>query len=103
VPADRSTSWHLYIIRLELERLSCDRAAFVEALAAAGIGVSVHFIPLHLHPFYRDTFNYAPDDFPVALREYSRVISLPVYSKMTDDDVDRVIAAVVRTVRANRR
>jgi perosamine synthetase len=103
VPADRSTSWHLYIIRLELERLGCDRAAFVDALAAAGIGVSVHFIPLHLHPFYRDTFNYAPEDFPVALREYSRAISLPVYSKMTDGDVDRVIAAVLRTVRVNRR
>jgi perosamine synthetase len=100
---DRSTSWHLYIVRLNLDRLRCDRSQFIEALNREEIGTSVHFIPLHLHPYYRDTYGHRPSDFPVAFREYQRAISLPIYSRMTDDDVDRVTDAVCRTIDRNRR
>ena len=103
VPAYSTHAWHLYMLRLRLERLSIDRAEFVERLREHKIGVSVHFIPLHLHPYYRDKYGYAPDDFPVAYREYMREISLPIYPSMSDDDVDSVIAAVADIVAAHRR
>jgi len=67
---------------------------FIERMAERGIGTSVHFIPLHLHPYWRDRYGFKPEDFPVALDCYRRAVSLPVYSKMTDDDVERVIKAV---------
>jgi dTDP-4-amino-4,6-dideoxygalactose transaminase len=88
-------AWHLYMLRLNLERLSIDRAAFINELKQRRIGASVHFIPLHLHPYYRQTYGYHPADFPVAYREYLREISLPIYSRMTDDDVTDVIDAVL--------
>jgi len=103
VPLYSTHAWHLYMLRLHLERLSIDRAAFVEQLRGRKIGVSVHFIPLHAHPYYRDQYGYVPKDFPVAYREYMREISLPIYSTMSDDDVDFVIAAVADVVAANRR
>ncbi|HVK76159.1 MAG TPA: DegT/DnrJ/EryC1/StrS family aminotransferase, partial [Kofleriaceae bacterium] len=87
-------AWHLYMLRLHLDRLGLDRAAFVTELKRRNIGASVHFIPLHLHPYYRETYGYRPEDFPVAWREYQREVSLPIYSRMTDADVDDVIAAV---------
>ena len=92
-PGDQH-AWHLYILRLNLDRLRIDRARFIEELKARKIGVSVHFIPLHLHPYYRQTYGYKPEDFPVAYREYLRMISLPIYSKMSDQDVEDVIGAV---------
>ena len=88
-------AWHLYMLRLNLEQLTVDRARFLEELKALGIGCSVHFIPLHIHPYYRDLYGYKPNDFPIAYREYLREISLPIYSKMTDEDVQRVIDAVI--------
>ncbi|MDQ2914204.1 MAG: DegT/DnrJ/EryC1/StrS aminotransferase family protein [Chloroflexota bacterium] len=103
VRADRTTSWHLYVLRLHLDRLRCDRAQFIQSLAGDGVGVSVHFIPLHLHPYYRDAYGHVPDDFPVANREYHRALSLPIYSRMSDSDVNRVIAAVEKSVVAYRR
>jgi dTDP-4-amino-4,6-dideoxygalactose transaminase len=92
-------SWHLYALRLELQRISIDRSRFVEELRTRNIGASVHFIPLHLHPYYRDTYGFKPDDFPVANREYQREVSIPIYSAMTDDDVRDVIEAVVDVAR----
>ena len=83
------------MLRLNLVHLSIDRAQFIEALKQRNIGVSVHFIPLHLHPYYRETYGYQPDDFPVAYREYLREISLPLYSKMSDTDMQDVIDAVL--------
>jgi dTDP-4-amino-4,6-dideoxygalactose transaminase len=97
-PAGDQHAWHLYMLRLRLERLRSDRAAFVEALKAENIGVSVHFIPLHVHPYYRETYGYRPEDFPVAYREYLREVSLPIYSRMTERDVDDVIRAVIEVV-----
>ena len=92
-------AWHLYPLRLELEKLTIDRARFVEELRARNIGTSVHFIPLHLHPYYQDTYGLRPDDFPVATSEYYREVSLPIYSAMTDEDVGDVIEAVTDVVR----
>lgn len=97
IPTDRTDSqhaWHLYMLRLNPAHLAVDRAQFVNALKERGIGSSVHFIPLHLHPYYRDTYGYQPDDFPVAYQQFQREISLPIYSKMRDSDVQRVIEAV---------
>jgi len=101
-PPDGQHAWHLYILRLNLERLRIDRAQFVAELKALNIGVSVHFIPLHLHPYYRETYGYKPEDLPVAYREYQRIISLPIYSKMTNQDVEDVIEAVCQIVEQNR-
>jgi len=95
-------SWHLYVLRLRPDRLTIDRARFIEELRARNIGTSVHFIPLHLHPYYRDTFKLQPDAFPVANREYQRALSLPIYSSMNDDDVTDVIEAVKDVVRTFR-
>lgn len=105
-PPDRpyvQHAWHLYQLRLHLDRLTITRDAFIQALSAANIGTSVHFIPLHLHPFYRDTYHLAPEDFPAATQAYQREISLPIYPGMTDDDVADVIAAVRDIVEAHRR
>lgn len=102
-PAYSTHAWHLYMLRLHLDRISIDRAAVVERLRERNIGVSVHFIPLHVHPYYRDTYGYTPEDFPVANREYRREISLPIYPTMSDDDVQSVIAAVADVVSTSRR
>ena len=96
-------AWHIYALRLNLERLTIDRARFIEELQARRIGTSVHFIPIHLHPYYRDKYGYRPDDFPVACREYWRLVSLPIYPRMTDDDVQDVIDAVADVVEKHRR
>src|SRR2546421_1172177 len=76
-------AWHLYLLRLRTERLAISRDAFIQELTKANIGTSVHFIPLHLHPFYRDTYQLAADDFPAALDAYRRGIFLPIYPRMT--------------------
>jgi dTDP-4-amino-4,6-dideoxygalactose transaminase len=102
-PPDGQHSWYLYMLRLNLDTLAIDRARFFEELRARKIGASVHFIPLHCHPYYRDKFGYKPEDFPIAHREYKREISLPIYSKMTDDDVRDVIEAVTDIVGRFRR
>jgi dTDP-4-amino-4,6-dideoxygalactose transaminase len=95
-------AWHLYLLRLNLEALTIDRAQFFEELKKRQIGASVHFIPLHLHPYYRDLFHFRPQDFPVAYREYQRVLSLPIYSKMTDQDADDVMEAVLAIAAGHR-
>jgi len=88
-------AWHLYMLRLNLESLNINRAQFYDELKKRNIGASVHFIPLHIHPYYRDLYGYKPEDFPVAYREYMREISLPIYSKMSKEDVQDVIDAVI--------
>lgn len=92
-------AWHLYPLRLRLDRFRIDRSAFIEELRAMGIGSSVHFIPLHLHPHYRESFGYRPEDFPVASRIYPELVSLPLYSAMTDGEVERVCEAVATLCR----
>ncbi|WP_069470438.1 DegT/DnrJ/EryC1/StrS family aminotransferase [Candidatus Marithrix sp. Canyon 246] len=90
-----SHAWHLYVIQLDLATI--DRNTFIERMAAAGIGTSVHFIPLHLQTYWRDRYDLKAEDFPVALDVYNRAVSLPIYPCMSDDDVDRVITQV-RTI-----
>ena len=97
------SAWHLYVLRLNPDRLTIDRARFIEELKARNIGTSVHFIPIHLHPYYRDKYGYKPQDFPVAYREYQRIISLPLNLCMSDHDVEDVIEAVTDVVATYRR
>ncbi len=100
---DVQHAWHLYVIQLELERLSINRRDFIEALRQKNIGTSVHFIPLHLHPYYRNTFGYKPEDFVNASSVFERIIPLPMYPKMTDADVNDVVEAVRSIVEEHRR
>lgn len=100
-PAVRSgvnPAWHLYPIRLDLEKLSADRAQVFRALRAENIGVNVHYIPAHLHPYYRERFGYGGGEFPVAEDAYGRLISLPMFHAMSDQDVRDVIAAVAKVL-----
>jgi len=96
-------AWHLYVIQLELERLRIDRRDFVEALRENNVGTSVHFIPLHLHPYYRNRYGCRPEYFPNASTVFERIISLPIYPGMTGADVDDVVEAVRGIVEEHRR
>ena len=96
-------AWHLYVIQLDLEQLKIGRNEFIDNLKKYNIGCSVHFIPLHLHPYYRDTFGYRPEDFPVASSVFERIISLPLYPKMTEADVETVIGVVKDLIQEYRR
>lgn len=86
-------SWHLYVIRLN-SSAKISRDSFIEQMADKGIGCSVHYIPLHIQPYWRDTYNIKPNDFPCALAAYEQVVSLPIYTKMTEADQERVIQSV---------
>lgn len=98
--ADEVHAWHLYPLRLHLDRVKVTRADTIDRLGEAGVGTSVHFIPLHLHPYYRRTYGYAPDDLPVAKLQYEREISLPIYPDLTDDDVDYVVERLAAIIGA---
>ncbi|MFZ0731076.1 MAG: DegT/DnrJ/EryC1/StrS family aminotransferase [Candidatus Sulfotelmatobacter sp.] len=94
VPQNRTTSWHLYILRLNLDRLRIDRNQFIQELAERGVSTSVHFIPLHLQPVYQRDFGYKAGDYPNAEREFRRSLSLPIYSGMRDQEIEYVISCV---------
>jgi dTDP-4-amino-4,6-dideoxygalactose transaminase len=96
-------AWHLYVIQLNSQRLHIARNEFIDALKEKNIGTSVHFIPLHIHPYYRNTFGYQPQDFPNASGVFERIISLPIYPKMTELDVQNVVTAVKDIVKKYRR
>jgi dTDP-4-amino-4,6-dideoxygalactose transaminase len=95
--AGAGSAWHLYILRLNLDRLGINRSMFIEEMRTQGVGCSVHFIPIPLHPYYRKTLEMR-DPCTRALEEYPRLVSLPLNSRMTDDDVDCVIEAVKSVV-----
>ncbi len=97
-PADnnRILSWHLFPLRLRTQLLTTSRNAFKEELQQEGVGTSVHWRPLHLHPYYRETFGWQPENFPVATSLWERSISLPIFSRMTDEQVDHVVDCVKR-------
>lgn len=90
-------SWHLYVLRLGSET-NISRERFIELMAERGVGCSVHFIPLHLHPYWRDTYGLKPEDFPNTIHAYERAVSLPLYTKMSDEDAARVVTAVKETL-----
>lgn len=87
-------AWHLYVLRLNQGALAIDRNQMIEELAARNIGTSVHFIPIHLHSYYAKKYDWQPKDFPVALQNFERMLSLPLSPKMSDQDVADVIEAV---------
>jgi perosamine synthetase len=93
----------LYVIQLDLNRFRISRNAFIEALKKYGVGTSVHFMPLHLHPYYRTRFGFTPADFPVASSAFERIVSLPIYSRMTASDISYVTEAVRTVVTEYRR
>jgi dTDP-4-amino-4,6-dideoxygalactose transaminase len=95
---DRSTSWHLYVLRLRLDLLTGDRNSFVQALQRRGVACSVHFIPLHLHPFYQREYGYRAGRFPRAEEEYRASLSLPIFPDMTEEEIRYVISSVTETI-----
>ena len=98
VRTDADPAWHLYPIRLNLERLSANRAQIFRALRAENIGVNVHYIPVHCHPYYRDRFGYQGGEYPIAEDAYERLISLPMFHAMSDEDADDVIHALRKVI-----
>jgi len=95
---DVNPAWHLYPIRLDLTRLAAGRAQVFQALRAENVGVNVHYIPVHRHPYYRDRFGYTGGEYPVAEAAYECLISLPMFHGMTDSDIDDVIRALGKVV-----
>jgi dTDP-4-amino-4,6-dideoxygalactose transaminase len=95
-------AWHLFVMRLRPGILSIDRDEFLARLSH-DIGTSVHFIPIHMHPYYRDTYGYRPEDFPVACENYARMFSLPLHAGLRDDEIDQVINRVLEVVATHRR
>jgi len=96
-------AWHLYVIQVQPERLTINRNQFIEKLNAAGVGTSVHYTPLHMHPYYRDVWGYRPEDLPVAWNAYQRIISLPLYPRLSRSDVEKGVEVVKTICRENRR
>ncbi|MBI4420873.1 MAG: DegT/DnrJ/EryC1/StrS family aminotransferase, partial [Gemmatimonadetes bacterium] len=96
-------AWHLYVLRLRPGALAIDRDRFIDELTTRNIGTSVHFIPVHMHPFYRDKYGYVPESFPVAHENYQRMLSLPLHPRLTERDVEDVVGAVLDVVRVHRR
>ena len=106
IPAERANvchAWHLYVLRIRPEVLSIGRDAFVQELTRRNIGTSVHFIPIHLHPYYRDKYGYAPRMLPVAFDNFERLLSLPLHPGLSDSDVSDVVSAVLDVALAFRR
>lgn len=104
-PVERAgveSAWHIYPIRLNLEMLTIDRNRFIDELKQRNIGTSVHFIPIHLHSYYRDKYGYKPNDFPVTFANFMRLISIPLHPRLSDQDVNDVIEAVTDVVAKNR-
>ena len=93
------SSWHLYVIRLNPGHLRIDRNAFIEELKARNIGTSVHYLPVHMHPYYRDKYGYRPEACPVAADAFGRMLSLPLHPGMSDQDVADVCEAIEDIVR----
>jgi perosamine synthetase len=98
VRAGVNPAWHLYPIRLNLEKLSANRAQVFRALRAENIGVNVHYIPVHCHPYYRDRFGYRGGEYRIAEDAYERLISLPMFHGMSDQDAEDVILAVEKVI-----
>jgi dTDP-4-amino-4,6-dideoxygalactose transaminase len=99
----RRSSWHIYPIRLQLDRLDLSRDTFIDKLKEKGVGSSVHWMPLHLHPYYRRTYGYRAEDFPVAAREWVRLISLPIFPGMTREEQEHIASSVIQILHQHTR
>ncbi len=100
-PVDRESAWHLYLLRLDLERLKVGKEAVFKALSAEGLGVNVHYIPVPWHPFYRK-LGYKRGQWPVGEGAYEQIISIPLFPAMTDEDVEDVIEVINKVISAYR-
>jgi perosamine synthetase len=96
-------AWHLFVVRVHHDRTRIHRDQVIAQLTEAGIGTSVHFIPLHVHSYYQETFRYKLSDLPNASKQWERIISLPLFPDMQDSDVDRVADALRTIFKENRR
>ncbi|MBI5870572.1 MAG: DegT/DnrJ/EryC1/StrS aminotransferase family protein [Actinobacteria bacterium] len=103
VTPEAEPAWHIYAIRLNLEMLSLDRDRFIIGMKERNIGTSVHFIPVHTQPYYREKYGYSDGDFPVAFENFQRLVSLPLNPRMTRDDAYDVVEAVVDIINKHRR
>lgn len=106
IPVERPEvehAWHLYVLRLHQGTLRIGRDEFIRQLQAHNIGTSVHFIPIHIHPYFRDKYGYLPEDFPIAYDNYQRMLSLPLYPGLTDQDVQDVVEAVLQIIKENQK
>ncbi len=101
--ANRIHSWHLYPVRLRLDRLTIDRNEFIDALKDAGVGCSVHWRPLHLHPYYLETYLWRPEELPVSTEVWERLVSLPLFPGMRESEIARVVDVVRDLCAAHRR
>lgn len=98
---NRIHSWHLYVIRLRLDRLRIDRGQFISELKQRGVGSSVHWMPLHLHPYYREKYGYRPQDFPTATALYEQIVSLPLFPDLTEEDARHVTRSIREIIAQN--
>jgi len=101
IPTERSyvkSAWHIYPIQLNLEKLKIGRKKIFEELRKEGLGVQVHYIPLHLQPFYKKKFGYKKSNFPIAEKYYRRAITLPLFPKMNDEEVSRIVKTIKKTI-----
>ena len=96
-PFSENHAWHLYSLKINEKKLTISRDEFIDKLFEKGIGVSVHFIPLHIMPYYRDKYGLKPEDFPNALENYLKSVSLPIYPGLNDEQTERIINAVIET------
>ncbi len=96
---DVQAAYHLYVIRLQTSLLKVDRKGVFDALRAENIGVNVHYVPVHLHPYYQQEFGYKRGDYPRAERYYEQAITLPIFPRMSDEDIASVIKAVQKVIR----
>jgi len=103
VPWPHEHAWHLFIVRLDLDRLDIDRDGFIAALAEAGVGAGLHFTPVHAHRYYREKYGLAPGALPVTEQVGEEILSLPLYPLLTEEQQDRVMEAVAGIVAAHRR
>ena len=101
--SDRKLSWHLFAIRLRLRQLKINRDQFINELKRSGVGCSVHWRPLHLHPYYQKTFGSRASNFPVATAEWKRLISLSIFPGMRTEEIEHVISCIKRICDRSRR
>ena len=99
---NRIHSWHLFSIRLNTQRFDIDRDAIIDELKRAGVGTSVHWMPLHMHPYYQETQHCSPEDCPCAAAVFPQLVSLPIYPDMTTDDVEYVCRNLVEIIARSR-
>jgi len=99
IPQGRTSAWHLFVVKLKLERMAKTRKAVFDALRADGLGVQVHYIPVHLHPYYRQRYQHRRGDFPNAERYYDRCLSLPIFPAMSDEDATRTLETLEKALR----